>query len=165
MRRATDDLICCRLLDGELGHAGEASLCHDRRVRKLPIGVAYLLAASVAVSATEARADEWWGTDKALHFGVSAGLAGGSYAVIATQTESRSVRCLAAAATSLALGAAKEGYDAAGHGDASWRDFTWDVVGTAVGVTLAYVIDQLASSGTADAPVSNASPAALVIAF
>lgn len=134
-------------------------------MRRFPIGVACVPGVALALTASAACADEWWGTDKALHFGVSAALAGGAYALTSTQTENRPVRCVVAAAATLAVGAAKEGYDAAGYGDASWRDFTWDVVGTAVGVTLAYAIDHLASRGNGEAPVATATPAALVIAF
>ena len=43
-------------------------------------------------------------------------------------------------AVALAAGAAKELWDVAGPGDASWRDFTWDVVGTATGVAVAFAI-------------------------
>ncbi|MGZ3478566.1 MAG: hypothetical protein ACXVCJ_28960, partial [Polyangiales bacterium] len=45
---------------------------------------------------------------------------------------------------SIALGAGKEIYDATGHGDPSWKDFTWDVIGTAVGLGLAWGIHSLA---------------------
>ena len=39
-----------------------------------------LVAALVLCFAAEARAeDEWWGRDKALHFGVSGALAAGGY--------------------------------------------------------------------------------------
>ena len=41
----------------------------------------------------------------------------------------------------LGLGIAKEVWDLSGHGDASWRDLTWDVVGTTTGVLVAYAID------------------------
>ena len=89
--------------------------------------------------------DPWFGTDKALHFGVSAALAAGGYAASSPWLESRTERAVAGGAFSLTLGASKELWDLAGHGDPSWRDFTWDVVGTAVGVALAVGIDALAS--------------------
>ncbi len=34
----------------------------------------------------------------------------------------------------------KEALDAAGYGQPSWRDLTWDVAGTAVGLGLALVV-------------------------
>jgi putative lipoprotein len=112
-----------------------------------------------------ARADEWWGRDKALHFTVSVGLSSASYALVAPLTEHREYRVMAAAGTSLAIGAGKEGYDALGNGDPSWRDFAWDVAGTAVGVLIAYAVDciivdpahRTASPATATSP--------LVVAF
>jgi len=45
------------------------------------------------------------------------------------------------------LGGGKELWDLTGHGDPSWRDFTWDVLGTAVGVALAASVDALLSRG------------------
>ena len=46
-----------------------------------------------------------------------------------------------AASFALGLGIAKEVWDLSGHGDASWRDLTWDVVGTTTGVLVAYAVD------------------------
>jgi putative lipoprotein len=91
--------------------------------------------------------DPWFGPDKALHFGVSAGLAAGGYAALSPWLESRGERALGGAAFSLTLGAGKELWDLAGHGDPSWRDFTWDVLGTAAGVALALSVDALVSRG------------------
>jgi putative lipoprotein len=85
--------------------------------------------------------DPWWGKDKALHFTVSIGLGAGGYAASAVWLGERWQRAVAGAGFSLTLGAGKELYDLTGHGDASWRDFTWDVAGTAVGVGLACLLD------------------------
>ncbi len=92
-------------------------------------------------TAPAAPPDPWWGRDKALHFTVSVGLGAGGYAGSALWLDERWQRALAGAGFSLTLGAGKELYDLMGHGDASWRDFTWDVVGTAVGVGLAWLVD------------------------
>jgi putative lipoprotein len=93
-----------------------------------------------------AWADEWWGRDKALHFSVSIGLGSLGYGAAAPFTERRDYRALVGAGASLAIGGLKEGYDAMGYGDPSWRDFTWDVAGTAVGVLIAYTIDRIVSA-------------------
>jgi putative lipoprotein len=93
----------------------------------------------------QAQSDPWFGRDKALHFGVSAALAAGGYAASSPWLDSRAERALVGGGFSLTLGASKELWDLAGHGDPSWRDFTWDVVGTAVGVALALGIDAVAS--------------------
>jgi len=98
--------------------------------------------AAIAVWVKPALADdEWFGADKALHFGISAGLAGGGYAASALVWDHPWQRAATGAAFSLTLGATKELYDLAGHGDASWKDFTWDVIGTAVGTGIALLVD------------------------
>jgi len=103
-----------------------------------------VLVLSVVLStAAPARADDWWGPDKGLHFSVSVGLAAGGYGVSALALERRWQRALVGGVTSLALGAAKETYDAVGPGDASGRDLVWDAAGTVVGLGLALTIDAL----------------------
>lgn len=98
---------------------------------------------SCLVVPAEAGADEWLGSDKAVHFSVSVGLGGGGYAVAAFASERRWVRALSGAGFSLTLGAAKEIYDAVGRGTASEKDLVWDLLGTVVGVSLAYLLDWL----------------------
>jgi putative lipoprotein len=100
-----------------------------------------LLAVWTLAPAALAEEDPWLGEDKALHFSVSVALAGGGYAASAPLLDERWQRAVAAGAFSLGLGAGKELHDLSGAGDASWKDFTWDVAGTAVGVTLAWLID------------------------
>jgi len=102
-------------------------------------------------AATPARAqsrDDWFGPDKALHFSVSALLAGGGYAAASPFTQRTAVRVGVGAGFALSLGIAKELYDATGAGDASWRDFTWDVLGTGVGVLTAWLIDLAVHAAT-----------------
>ena len=108
------------------------------------------LSLALALSPRRAAAsdsDPWFGPDKAAHFGVSLGLAAGGYAALSPWLEARSERAVGGAAFSLTLGASKELWDLAGHGDPSWRDFTWDVLGTAAGVALALGVDALVSQG------------------
>jgi len=103
-----------------------------------------LLVAVLFCAATAARAqsvDDWFGADKALHFSVSALLAGTGYAAAAPVTERTAVRLGVGAGFALSLGIAKEIADAAGSGDPSWRDLTWDVPGTGVGVLTAWLVD------------------------
>ena len=113
--------------------------------------LAILLAAAPAQAAQE---DPWWGQDKALHFGVSAGLGAGGYGLSSLVLEPRWQRATAGAGFSLSLGIGKEVYDAAYGGDPSWKDLTWDVIGTAVGVGVALLIDVAigtrGSSGASD---------------
>ena len=85
--------------------------------------------------------DPWFGRDKALHFAASASLAVVAYAGASLATDDRPTRVAAAVTFALGAGLLKEAWDLTGHGDASWRDLTWDVVGTTTGVLLAYAID------------------------
>ncbi len=102
-----------------------------------PIGLAVLLTAEPAF------ADDWWGRDKGLHFGLSAGLAAGGYGIATLAWEQPWKRALVGSGTALLAGVAKETCDAAGAGDPSGRDLAWDAAGAAVGVGLALGIDAL----------------------
>lgn len=90
-----------------------------------------------------ALADDFFGPDKALHFGVSAGLAAGGYAASALVLEKPWQRALAGASLALSAGIAKELWDSTGRGDPSWKDLAWDGIGTGVGVGLALGVDLL----------------------
>jgi putative lipoprotein len=96
-----------------------------------------------AARAHAADGDAWFGRDKALHFSLSAAISAGGYGVASLATDDGRWRYLAGAAAGLGAGAGKESLDAAGLGDASWRDFTWDVIGTATGLALSGLIDWL----------------------
>jgi putative lipoprotein len=54
----------------------------------------------------------------------------------------------------LAAGAGKELLDWSGviHGDPSWKDFTWDVVGTVAGLAIAWGVDLLLGGVNAQHP-------------
>ena len=99
------------------------------------------LAVPRSAQASDPDPDPWLGRDKALHFGASALIAGGTYGIVATQADARWPRLLVGGGVSLAVGAAKEGADALGLGDPSWKDFTWDVIGTVAGLAIAWAID------------------------
>lgn len=114
----------------------------DVRAPKLPLLVIFL---TLAWPARAAEPDPWWGRDKALHFGVSAGLSAGGYAASSLVLEERWQRATAGATFSLTLGAGKELYDSTGNGHASAKDFAWDVAGTAVGTAIALLVDVLVS--------------------
>ena len=109
--------------------------------------LAIAIAANLLVGARAARADDdpWLGPDKALHFSLSALIAGGGYAAAVPITDDRRWRLAAGAGLAIAAGAGKEIADRYDGGDASWRDFTWDLIGTATGVGIAWLIDRLVS--------------------
>jgi putative lipoprotein len=103
-----------------------------------------LVALTLLLAPRQARGDDrdpWFGRDKALHFGASALLASGGYAATAFFTEDRRVRLAVGGGFAFSLGVAKELWDLSGHGDASWRDLTWDAVGTVTGLAVATAID------------------------
>ncbi|MEP7305101.1 MAG: hypothetical protein ABJA98_06250 [Acidobacteriota bacterium] len=108
--------------------------------------LAILIVVFIALGAAGARAaeddDPWFGRDKALHFSAGAALAGGGYATSSLVFDTRGKRILSGLAVALAAGAAKEWRDRASGGTASWRDFAWDGVGAATGVTIAWLIDR-----------------------
>jgi putative lipoprotein len=104
-------------------------------------GAALLLASSARAQQQAPDDDPWFGRDKALHFAASASIAVVVYAGASFHTDDRPTRIAAAATLALAAGLAKETWDLSGHGDASWRDLAWDVIGTTTGVLFAYAID------------------------
>jgi putative lipoprotein len=114
-----------------------AALC-ARSVLSVGLFAAAFFASPALLAETT---DDWWGRDKALHFGVSAGLGAAGYGASSLLFERRLERAAGGAVFSLTLGAAKELHDLSGSGDASWKDFTWDVAGTAVGVGIALLVD------------------------
>jgi putative lipoprotein len=109
------------------------------------VGAGFALVSSLICASARASTDDpWFAPDKALHCGVSVLLAAGGYAASSTVLGSRNERALAGGAFSLTIGAGKELWDLSGHGDPSWRDFAWDVIGTAAGLALAASVDALA---------------------
>lgn len=111
-------------------------------VRAVGLALAFTLGLGLATASPRvARADDWTGTDKVLHFGVSAGIAGGAYGVSSLALEDRWARAAVGGGSAILVGAGKELYDLAGHGDPSWKDFAWDVLGALLGVGVAFSID------------------------
>lgn len=127
----------------------------SRRSRSPAVLVAIAALAGMLTRSEPAHADPvadpWWGPDKALHFGTSAAIAGGGYALAAPFLDGFAQRAAIGAALALTAGVSKEFIDLAGHGDASLRDLTWDVLGTVVGVGLALSVD-LAIRGAHPSP-------------
>jgi putative lipoprotein len=106
-----------------------------------------LLATSLlSPAAARAEPDPWLGRDKALHFSASALIAGVGYGGAALLTDDRRWRLAAGGGLAIAAGAGKEIADASGYGDPSWRDFTWDLIGAATGLGVAWLIDHLAAT-------------------
>ena len=100
-----------------------------------------LVATALGRPALAADDDSWWGQDKTLHFLASATIASSTYAVGTAVWDSRLPTVCAALGVTLGAGALKEAWDAAAGGDASWKDFAWDVFGTISGIGLSLAID------------------------
>jgi putative lipoprotein len=86
--------------------------------------------------------DRWWARDKAMHYSVSIMLAADGYTVASAATEHPAWRALWGSAFSLSAGLAKELHDQSIGRPFSWRDLTWDALGTATGTTVAWLIDR-----------------------
>jgi putative lipoprotein len=99
------------------------------------------MTALAGATARAADPDPWFGRDKALHFGATALIASDGYFGTALATDDRPVRLAVGGGLALVAGVGKELWDLSGRGDASWRDLTWDVVGTATGLAVAAAID------------------------
>lgn len=111
------------------------------------MALAFTLAASATAAASDTTGpgqgadDAWWGRDKALHFGVSGVLAATGYATSSLWFDEAWQRASLGAAFALTLGLTKELVDLAGYGQPSYKDMLFNVAGTALGVTLAYLVD------------------------
>jgi putative lipoprotein len=106
--------------------------------------LAIVLTAAGLTPAGAARADDadpWFGHDKLLHFEAAGSLAVVGYAGGSMLTTDRPARAATGLALGLGAGIIKELWDLDGHGDASWRDLTWDAVGAATGVLVAAAFD------------------------
>ena len=103
-------------------------------------------------AAAQADPDPWFAPDKALHCSISAGLAGLGYGSAALFTEDRRLRVVAGAGLALTLGIAKELADLAGLGRPSWKDLTWDLIGTATGLLVSWLLDHFIFAPLAPRP-------------
>lgn len=105
--------------------------------------IASTLSASTFAHAAYATTDNdpWFARDKYLHGSVSAALAIGSYTATSFATPDIELRLGLGAGFALSAGIAKELWDLQGHGDASWRDVSWDVMGTASGLLVSWLVD------------------------
>jgi len=104
--------------------------------------LALLALCLLSAPCSAADKDPWWGRDKALHFSACFLFAADGYAGASVFTTRESTRLAAGTGLAVAAGAAKELYDKYAGGDASLRDFTWDVVGAATGTVVSWLVDR-----------------------
>ena len=116
--------------------------------------LALVLGWLVAASPASAQQDDWLGRDKALHFGLSVGLAAGAYAVSAPFVEDPVTRFALGVGAGFGVGVLKEIWDATGRGTPSGRDLAWDVAGVATGAALSLLVDRLRRRRTRTVGVS-----------
>jgi len=107
----------------------------------LLVSLTATLAGPPVARADSANADPWFGRDKLIHFAASGSLAVVGYANASMLSENRPLRIGAGATLALGAGVAKELWDLDGHGDASWRDLSWDVIGAATGLLVSVGVD------------------------
>ena len=131
--------------------ARNADACASTRIAAL---IALILISATVSRPARAEPDPWLGRDKALHFAAAAGIAGAGYGVTTAFARDRWKALAVGGGAALAAGALKEGYDATGPGDPSWKDFAWDVLGAAVGLAIAWGIDAGVHGGRAP-PLSS----------
>ncbi|MBI5544546.1 MAG: hypothetical protein HY901_11695 [Deltaproteobacteria bacterium] len=118
--------------------------------------------AGAPASASSSDADSWTGPDKALHFCASALIASVGYQATALASDDHRTRIALGAGLALTAGVAKELWDLTGRGDPSWKDMTWDLVGTATAVLLTWADDRLFLSHPAPERTTRAAPAPLL---
>jgi putative lipoprotein len=112
-----------------------------------PIPAARVFAAALAFAgfaaelSAHAEEDAWTGGDKRAHFAASAVIAAGGYQLGTHAFDARWHALAFGGAAAVLAGTGKELADLAGAGTASWRDFAWDLLGTAAGLGLAWVVD------------------------
>ena len=90
----------------------------------------------------QAQGDAWWGKDKQKHFLVSSSAAFATYVWLGHSGLESPIRMGAAAMLVLSAGALKEARDAMGYGHASWKDMTWNVIGSVVGLVVGWVVER-----------------------
>lgn len=88
-----------------------------------------------------AQESEWFGRDKAQHFGAGLAISAGGYGLCAAFFERPTGRLILGSLLGLAAGGGKELLDLAGLGTPEWSDFVWTVAGAALGLLLAWSID------------------------
>lgn len=106
-------------------------------------GLGHVGAPRLSPRARASDRDPWFGADKAKHFAATFLLATGGYASTSLFDDRPSRRLAVGGALAMGTGVAKEFWDLAGHGVPSWRDLSWDGLGTAAGLVVSCLVDRL----------------------
>ena len=107
--------------------------------------ISLIVAATLFFVTSEGRAEASapWGSDKALHLGLSLALTVAGWGVSTELFQSPAARLAFAGGLALLAGGAKELVDLAGAGEAEWLDLAMDLLGVATGILFALVFDRL----------------------
>jgi putative lipoprotein len=115
------------------------------------LGAALLGAALGPLSARVRADDAFFGADKSLHFSISAAAALTCELALDSFELPAPLHYPLALALPLGLGFGKELFDYARGGQASRADLTWDILGVATGLLVAFVLEKWLI-GPSDAP-------------
>ena len=122
------------------------------RIRLATTALLAVVASSRPSSAAE-RVDPWFAADKGYHFAASATIAAGGYALGAVLFDARGHALILGGGLALTAGIGKEVLDLTGFGDPSWKDLTWDGIGTVAGLALAWSVDLLVRGVSKEHPL------------
>jgi putative lipoprotein len=114
-------------------------------VYRVGVRTRLFLAATTALAlrpGPAAAGDDWFGRDKALHFGATFAISTAGYAGTSALSREPILRLGVGATLAMGAGIAKEMYDRTSGGDPSLRDLTWDAIGTATGLLTAWLVDR-----------------------
>jgi len=111
-------------------------------LRPTKYGLSCLLLVLLLSSPAHAIEDPWFGQDKTKHFGYSALLGGLSSWVALEEDASDREAIVVGLAIVIPLGVAKESYDRnVKETFWSWKDLTWNIIGSLAGSLLAVAAD------------------------
>jgi putative lipoprotein len=129
----------------------------ENRLRIALLGAALLGAALGPLSARARADDAFFGADKSLHFSISAAAALTCELALDSFELPAPLHYPLALALPLALGFGIELFVYARGGQASRADLTWDILGVATGLLVAFVLEKwLIGSSDALAPAGRA---------
>lgn len=129
----------------------------SNRLRIALLGAALLGAALGPLSAPARADDAFFGADKSLHFSISAAAALTCELALDSFELPAPLHYPLALALPLGLGFGKELFDYARGGQASRADLTWDILGVATGLLVAFVLEKwLIGPSDALAPAGRA---------
>ncbi len=134
---------------------------------RLRAGLVCLASLFVSHPASASDPDPWFGVDKYKHFAACTVIAAAGYGIGTVTTDARYQALALGGGLAVGVGIGKEMADLAGMGNASYRDFTWDVIGAVVGLGLAWGVDLAVRGVSPSHPVLRParSQAALAFAF